>query len=474
MKLFNSLTRKVEPFTPLSDEVGIYSCGPTVYNNLTIGNLSAFIYADLLRRVISFSYPANSVKHVMNITDVDDKTIRDSKDTGPDPMSSLVTFTRRFEDVFMRDMEQIGNDMNAFTFIRATESIEDMLSLIRELYSQKIAYITDDGVYFSIKEYTKAQKKYGQLIDLSAATLSHSRIANDEYEKESIHDFALWKCAKEGEPSWDFTLDGHELKGRPGWHIECSAMSRKLLGDTFDIHTGGIDLKFPHHENEIAQSTACSQSHIMARWFVHNEHMLVNGTKMSKSLGNFFTLRDVESHGYDPIAFRLLVLQSHYRHSIHFTWDNLGSAHNSLNDLRRIACLRWQPQDVTENKMVAYAELTNDILAQLQDDLASPRALASLHTLMTQVDKMGLSKETSIQFTEILVKIDALLGLQLIASTPNITAEIQALLTQRARARTEKDYAKSDALREELKILGIHINDGADGNQFWYWSNIQS
>lgn len=469
MKLYNSLTKNTDDFTPQNNQISIYTCGPTVYNNLHIGNLSAFIYADLLRRVLGDAFSCQ-VKHVMNITDVDDKTIRDSSGTNSDPMNALLTLTRKYEQVFMEDMSRIGNDMKAFSFIRATDSIEEMLNLIRELYQSDIAYITEDGVYFSIEKYTQKGKVYGQLVDVTTEQVALSRIANDEYDKDSARDFALWKVIKDGEPSWGFELDGKDLTGRPGWHIECSAMSRKLLGEQFDIHTGGIDLKFPHHENEIAQSTAIGDNNTMARFFVHNEHILVDGTKMSKSLGNFYTLRDVEAKGFDPLVFRLVVLQGHYRNSVNFTWDSLTAAQNRLHRWKEVAALRWQANSPDETSNVKEIDnLAESIRHELQDDLSTPRAIMKADIIFDLITQHGGGSETMSAFKRALIFLDKVLGMELINSTPDITDKTRVLLSKRSYARDSKDWAMSDELRDELKRHGVNVRD-ADNRQIWSYA----
>ena len=472
MKLYNTLTKQIDEFIPVGDTISMYSCGPTVYNNLHIGNLSAFVYADLLRRVLTASFPDHKVRHVMNITDVDDKTIRDSKDSDKDPMQALLMFTRKYEQVFMDDMAKIGNDLSSMEFIRATDTIEDMLAIIRELYDNKIAYIADDGVYFSIAEYKKHGKKYGQLVHIDESSTSSARIQNDEYDKESAHDFALWKLAKEGEPSWAFELDGQQLTGRPGWHIECSAMSRKLLGQPFDIHTGGIDLKFPHHENEIAQSTACTVDPLMAQFFVHNEHVLVDGTKMSKSLGNFFTLRDLEEKGFDSLSFRLLTIQGHYRSQVNFSWENLESAQNRLRRWRNIAALRWQDSREYDSDMDTYIkERTPTIANELSNDLNVSSALKLIEDLFDRIEDPagGSAIETTTIFYE---TIDLLLGIQLLQSTPDINESAKELLEQRKQARINNDWPLSDSLRDELKRHGIDVRDDKIGQTWSYATGV--
>ncbi|MDO4271765.1 MAG: class I tRNA ligase family protein, partial [Candidatus Saccharibacteria bacterium] len=285
MKLFNTRTHQVNDFQPLVDNsVRMYSCGPTVYNHAHIGNLSSYIYADILRRTLKNA--GYSVKHVMNITDVDDKTIRDSRTEYPsdDPMVALTKLTDHYEQIFMSEMTAVGNNIDDIAFDHATANIDGIQQLIRHLIEQGDAYVTDDGVYFDINKY-RQNRQYGQLsrIDFGSEQ-KQSRVANDEYDKDFIHDFALWKRQKDGEPAWDFQIDDStNMTGRPGWHIECSVMSTKNLGQPFDIHTGGVDLIFPHHENEIAQSTAGDQPTEYAAFFVHNGHLLVDGQKMSKS-----------------------------------------------------------------------------------------------------------------------------------------------------------------------------------------------
>jgi cysteinyl-tRNA synthetase len=467
MQLHNSLSRQTEEFIPQNNHISVYSCGPTVYNNLTIGNLSAFIYADLLRRTLRINYPNIELTHVMNITDVDDKTIRDSKIAYPtkDPIVALLEFTQRYETVFMNDIAKVGIDLDAFTFIRATDNIQEMQDLIIELYNNKIAYLTEDGVYFSIEAYEKAGKTYGQLVYLEKSTDTKSRIANDEYDKDSVNDFVLWKLAKEGEPSWEFTLDNQDITGRPGWHIECSAMSRKLLGKEFDIHTGGIDLKFPHHENEIAQSTACGESSIMAKFFVHNDHMLVDGIKMSKSLGNFFTLRDIEERGFAPLAFRLLVLQGHYSNSVNFSWENLQAASNRLQNWRMMAALRWQPIKTKESPNIAIKSTWVDkAMALAANNLDTPSLLSNIDMNFGSIH--SISTEETRDYTNYITLLDDILGLQLAHSTPDISSDHKHIMHNREIARNKKDWAESDRIRDELRHQGIDVRDDKTG-QLW-------
>lgn len=468
IKLHNSLTKSLDSLTPLSPgTVSIYSCGPTVYDHVHIGNLSAFITADLLHRTVKAN--GYTVAHVMNFTDVDDKTIRRSKESYPDlpPMDALKKLTLHFGELFIEDMTSIGNDVEALTFINAAddETIAGMRSLVEDLYRQGYAYIADDGVYFSIDAYKKSGKKYGQLVEITESSTSTQRIQNDEYDKDSAHDFALWKVQKSGEPAWEFTLDGKDITGRPGWHLECSVMSKMGLGQPFDIHTGGIDLQFPHHENEIAQSTAGQDDSTYAQMFVHNEHILVDGKKMSKSLQNFYTLSDLIEKGIDPLAFRLLVLQSHYRKPTNFSLDNVEAAHNRLRHWRNVAALRHQTHDRldAQSEMDPSPAAIGALREALSHDLNSPEALRIIDETFDYIESHALSSVNHHTLLELLDAIDAMLGLRLIESTPDISDDLKQLIIERQRARDEKDWATSDELRDRLSEYGVIVRDTNSG-----------
>ena len=288
MKLYNSLTRDYYS-VPVGEHIKMYSCGPTVYDTVHVGNLFAFIVADTMRRVLA---TVGSVTHVMNITDIDDKTITRSVELYPDiaPEDALSKLTSQMSMQFMADIEAVGIDTSSIEFIAATNYIPHMQNMIRKIVDAGIGYIADDGIYLSLSAYTQKGFDYGHFstIEQSGAD-AHSRINSDEYDKDSAQDSALWKAQKEGEPAWDFTINGQNIPGRPGWHIECSAMAFEHLGENFHIHTGGVDLQFPHHENEIAQARAAGNNNL-AQCFAHNSHILVDGQKMSKSKGNFWTL----------------------------------------------------------------------------------------------------------------------------------------------------------------------------------------
>jgi cysteinyl-tRNA synthetase len=398
----------------------------------------------------------------MNFTDVDDKTIRRSHERYPelDAKPALLKLTSEYSEVFLEDMKAVGNDISAMQFVKATETIEGMQELIRELHQNGFAYVADDGVYFSIEAYKKSGKTYGQLTEITTSSTSESRIQNDEYDKESAHDFALWKAQKGDEPAWDFELDGYDLKGRPGWHIECSVMSSHNLGQPFDIHTGGVDLVFPHHENEIAQSTAGKDDDVYAKVFAHNEHLLVDGQKMSKSLNNFYTLKDITDKGFDPLAFRLLVLQAHYRSQAHFSWENLEAAQNRLNNLRQFADLKWQVQ---VGKQGYDAMLDPNVIREpMLDDLNTAKALSALSGFVTLAIDNLIFESNETEFLEVLGLVDSLFALNLL-ERPDISTEQKKIIAEREAARQAKDWAKSDELRDQLKEQGIGLNDTPNG-----------
>ncbi|MGH7195391.1 MAG: cysteine--tRNA ligase [Candidatus Saccharimonadales bacterium] len=465
MRLYNSLTKKIETFAPLKKgQVSLYSCGPTVYERVHIGNLSAFIISDTLRRVLAAE--RYSLKHVMNFTDVDDKTIRRSQEQYAElaPRPALNKLTQKYSETFVNDMWTAGNDTDNMIFVKATDNIAKMQQLITELYDKKFAYIAEDGVYFSIAAYRNSGKNYGQLTKITT-NLSQARVASDEYDKANASDFALWKRQKSGEPAWDFAIDRQNLPGRPGWHIECSAMSSAMLGQPFDIHTGGVDLKFPHHENEIAQSTAGHDDPLYAKFFVHNEHILIDAQKMSKSLNNFFTLADLQNKGYDPLSFRLLVLQAHYRSQVHFSFNNLQKAAERLKALNNMAVLRWQAQPKASAPIVFENEAKN-LLSTLQNDLDTPKAMSQIAKVQKIIEANLLPVSSKSAFEAWLGVIDQLFGLQLLQQS-DIDQSQKQLIAQRQAARQTKNWAKSDQLRAQLAEQGLGLNDTSLG-PIWY------
>lgn len=451
-KFYSSLSRKVEELKPIkAGKVSLYTCGPTVYDHVHIGNLRTYIFEDMLRRTLKSS--GLEVMHVMNITDVDDKTIKRSHEKYPglDPKDALKKLTNEYENLFFKDAAKVGIDLSSSKIVKATDHIDDMQKLIRQIPSK---YISNDGIYFDIEKY----KNYGALVKLDRSH-SHHRINNDEYDKDHVADFALWKIKTEGEPSWPFEIDGRNMEGRPGWHIECSAMSVKYLGQPFDIHTGGVDLIFPHHENEIAQSRSANNKPL-ANYFVHSEHLLVDGHKMSKSLKNFYAIDDILAKGIEPLAFRLLVLQAHYRHQLNFTWEALNGAQSFLNRLQAWADLQFQPNlGHKKDAGALYAKALVDIRKVLNDDLNTGQALAVLSRLTSAAEQAGVDPKKQTPF---LKQIDQLLGLGL-SGRKDITDEDKSLIIAREEARKRGDWEKADNLRIKLLDQSIEINDTPHG-----------
>jgi cysteinyl-tRNA synthetase len=447
IQFYNTLSRKKEFFQPInSPTVGFYSCGPTVYNYPHIGNYRAYIFADTLKRALS--YFGYEVEHIMNLTDVDDKTIRDSQKTG----KGLKEFTEFYTEEFYKDIKSL-NILPPKKFTKATEHIDEMVTIIKTLLDKGLAYKSTDGsIYFDIKKFPG----YGKLSNLILSAQKENaagRIQTDEYDKENAQDFALWKAwdANDGDVFWETELG----KGRPGWHIECSAMSMKYLGDQFDIHTGGVDLIFPHHENEIAQSEGATGKNFVNYW-IHNEWLLVDGKKMSKSLGNFYTLRDLVEKGTNPLAYRLWLLMAHYRTRINFTMEALLGTETALKRLQNLY------RELGEEMGNVNKEYQDKFKEYLADDLDTPRALVLLWDLLKDPNISSTDKRATV------LDFDKVLGLGFENLTEEeIPAEISELARAREEARKNKDFHKSDELRKEINSLGYEVKD-TDGGQKIY------
>lgn len=438
LKLYNTLTRKKEVFKPIrKGQVGIYSCGLTVYNYGHIGNYRAFVVSDILIRYLK--YLGYKTKKIVNITDVDDKTIKGSISEN----KSLKDFTKKYEKAFFED-EKILNIKKADKYPKATEHIKEMIELIDKLLKKNYAYKTKDGVYFNIKKF----KGYGKLARIKLKNLKGgTRINSDEYDKENAKDFALWKFYdnKDGNVFWKTKLG----KGRPGWHIECSVMSSKYLGQPFDIHTGGTDLVFPHHENEIAQSETGIGRKFVNYW-IHNEWVMVDGKKMSKSLGNYYTIRDLIKT-YNPLALRYFYLTGHYRSQLNFTIENLKNAQNSYERLKNII------SEVKNDKKINKKYL-NEFENAINDDLDMPKALQILWKLIR--DKKAVGKVEAIR------KMDEVLGLDLLKKEKVvIPIDIKKLVDERERTRSAKNWKKADEIRNKIKGLGYGIDDTGKGTK---------
>ena len=459
MKVFNSLTRQEEEFSPIADNtVRFYTCGPTVYNFAHIGNFRAYTFEDVLRRVIQFN--GMKVKQVMNLTDVDDKTIRGANAAG----IALTDYTKTYKDAFFADLKKL-NIQPAEVYPAATDHIPEMIALVEKLVEKGIAYKSEDGsVYFAVTKFPG----YGKLAHIDFDNQrTGARCAADEYDKENVGDFALWKAWEEsdGPVGWDSPWG----RGRPGWHIECSAMSMKYLGETFDLHTGGIDNLFPHHENEIAQAEAATGKEFVKTW-MHCAHLKVNGEKMSKSAGNFFTLRDLIEKGWSGREIRYVLVNAHYRQGLNFAFSALEDARKSLERIDRcVDALVLAANGAAAGEASDWAaKCLEDFTAAVNDDLNTPKAFASLFELVRHANaamQEGIPSGQAAAALEVFGKMDSVLGVVFFgkAAKTEVPAEIQALLDQRAEARKAKNWAESDRLRDEIASAGWLVKDSKDG-----------
>ncbi|HEY3271013.1 MAG TPA: cysteine--tRNA ligase [Geothrix sp.] len=473
ISLFNTLTRKIEAVVPVvPGTVSLYTCGPTVYNYAHIGNLRTFLFQDLLKR--TFQAAGHEVRHCMNITDVEDKIIRDSQDALPADApnrarhEAMKALTERFTAVFLEDLETLGV-RRADYLPRATAYIPQMISLVQELEAKGLAYVREGSVYYRIA----GLPQYGCLAHLDREGMQGgTSVDADEYERDSVTDFVLWKAAKPGEPWWDSPWG----PGRPGWHIECSAMGMELLGERVDIHSGGVDLIFPHHENEIAQSEGCLGHRWVNHW-VHGEFLMVEGQKMAKSLGNFFTLRDLVAKGVDPIALRYAIQSNHYRKVLNFSFEGLRAAENSL---KRIRAFRKRmegegqagggPWSEALDPAARLDQAREQFWAAMADDLNTPEALAAIFTLISdlnaQDDHVALTREERDAVLAFLDEADAIFGAWP-HEEASLDVEVEALIEARRAAKAAKNWAEADRVRDQLKTLGIVLEDRKDGSVGW-------
>ena len=458
-RFFNTLSRSVQEFAPLDPagkSVGMYCCGPTVHDFAHIGNFRTFVFADLVRRFLEFR--GFAVTHVMNITDVEDKIIRRVREAG----TTLREFTRKYEAAFLDDVRAL-NCLPPHQTPRATEYIAEMVDLIGQLIERGIAYRAPEGsVYFSIEKYRGCGCKYGQLVKLNFDEMRvGERVASDEYEKESLADFALWKARvpDDGDVFWPSPWG----EGRPGWHIECSAMSMKLLGPSFDLHLGGEDLAFPHHEDEIAQSEGATGQPFVKHW-MHGAHLLVEGKKMSKSLGNFFTLRDLLAKGFTGREIRYLLLTAHYRDSFNFTIDGLTGARTAL--ARIDECLAKLRELAGATVAGSDAAVLHKFAGALDDDLNISAAWAAVFDWVRDLNRALAANELQPAAAAAALgawqRMDAVVGIGG-KSEAEVPVELLALLDERNAARKAKDFKRGDTIRDELKSKGWAIEDTAKG-----------
>ena len=489
LELFNTLTGKVERLEPKgAPALRMYACGPTVYDYGHIGNFRTFLHVDVLRRFLR--QQGMAVEHVMNVTDVDDKIIRNAMAAG----KSLAEYTARYEKAFFEDLEALGIERPEHT-PRATEHIPEMVRLVEKLAEKGVAYKTEDGSwYFRIAkdaDYGKLSKKDFDGIEDGA------RVDVDEYEKDAARDFALWKAVKaeqdgKREPHWETALG----PGRPGWHLECSAMAESLLGESFDLHAGGEDLMFPHHENEIAQSE-CATGKAFARHWMHVRFLLVEGKKMSKSEGNFYTLRDLLLKGHKASAIRYLLLSVPYRHQMNFTFEALAAATNAIDRLRTFhqRILKGEfKAPANEAVRAATAKAAEDFTAALADDLNTASAIAAISEMVraanSAADAGTLGAENAEEILRVLTTFDGVFAVlvdrdaeltraalewakeegrageasaELTAAMGTSDEEIQALVDERTQAKKTRNFARADAIRAELLAKGVVIEDAKDG-----------
>lgn len=461
IKLYNTESRKKEELKPLKDDhVSMYTCGPTVYNYAHIGNFRTYVFEDLLRRTIKFF--GYGITQVMNLTDVDDKTIKGAIAKG----ITLDEFTQPFKDAFFQDLNTL-NIEPAEKYPAATDYIQEMITLIEGLIEKGVAYKGGDGsIYYAISKFPR----YGCLSHLHLDELqagASERVAADEYEKEHIADFVLWKSYDEnrdGKIFWDSPFG----KGRPGWHLECSAMAMSLLGKTIDIHVGGIDNMFPHHENEIAQSEAYSGERFVQLW-MHSEHLVVDGKKMSKSLGNFYSLRELLEKGFTGKQVRMLLLQTHYKTQLNFTFAGLDAAKQTLqrlNDfIRRLEELEGGTSNGSAAKVLEKAH--KGFAEGLADDLNISVALAALFDMVREInslcDASHLSRQEADEALALLKNFDLVLGILEFDRQELIPQDLQEALEQRIQARKDKNWALADTVRDMIAARGYQIEDTPKG-----------
>lgn len=463
LKFVNTLSAKAEVFEPLEgNHVRLYACGPTVYNFAHIGNFRSFLFVDVLRRYLKFR--GYGLTHVMNLTDVDDKIIRDATKEGLD----IRTFTEKYVVHFWEDADAIAMERPDIV-VRATDHIPEMVDLVGRLVERGRAYESDGSVYFKIAAFEDYGKLSGNKVAGNQAGASE-RVDADEYEKEDVRDFVLWKGTKPGEPNWETRFGC----GRPGWHLECSAMAMKYLGETFDIHCGGVDLIFPHHENEIAQSEGATDKPFVKYW-LHAEHLMVDGKKMSKRDGNYYTVRDLIEQGYHPRAIRYALIAVPYRKPLNFTIESLQAAERRVKRLNEnVRRLRETgPHDLGGRSDTLLDELET-VLGQFEagmdDDLNTAEALAAVAMLETAVNtaiqQERLSEAGKRRALEVFGRMDSVLGFLEPEKEEMLDAEIQALIDERLEARKAKNFARSDEIRSLLAERGILLEDGKDGTRW--------
>ncbi len=462
LKLYNTLTRSLEEFRPLDpNTVRMYSCGPTVYNHVHIGNLRTFTFQDILRRHLRRS--GYILQHVMNITDVEDKIIKASIEAG----QTIGEYTAKYRQAFDEDCAALRLQKPEKITL-ATEHIPQMIDLIAKMAEKGHTYSSDGSTYFRIASFAD----YGKLSKLDVGGIkAGARVDQDEYEKDDARDFVLWKAAKPEEPAWESPFG----PGRPGWHIECSAMAMTHLGETFDIHTGGVDLAFPHHENEIAQSEAATGKPFVKYW-VHAEHLLVDGQKMSKSLGNFYTLRDLLDKGFSPESIRYLLSSTPHAKQLNFTFDGLKGAATAIDRLRNFA-RRVEAGRFADGASPEISTASEKALKEfdegLDDNLNTAQALGAVFEFIrlanTQIDSGEFKADSVEDARKVLGAFDEIFDVLTATTSGRLAAEeIGKFLAERAAARKNRDFARADEIRDQLKAQGVVVEDTAGGATWHY------
>jgi cysteinyl-tRNA synthetase len=459
LRFRNTLSGRIEEFQPINDgEVRFYYCGPTVWDYGHIGNFRSAVAADVVRRYLKFK--GYRVIHVMNITDVEDRIIAKSQEAG----LSIDDYTAKYIDALWEDADALGLERPDIV-PRATQHIPEMVSLIEKLLETHHAYRSDGSIYYRIASFPE----YGKLSKINFAgniAGASERVDTDKYEKEDARDFALWKePSSETEPAWDTEIG----RGRPGWHIECSAMSMKYLGESFDIHAGGIDLVFPHHENEIAQSEGATGKPFVRYW-IHFEHLKVEGETMSKSKGNYYTFRDIAAKGFSPAAIRYFLLSVPYNKQLNFTFDALTGAEKTVASLRdfraRLSEARTEPGINKELHETAERTL-REFEAGMDDDLNTSVALAVVHNLSREVNtalaRKKVKADNQRELLEVIDRLDTVLNIFGQSQREMLDSEVQALIDERQEARRRRDFHRADEIRVELANRGIILEDTKDG-----------
>ena len=452
IKFYNSLTHIKEEFVSIEKgKVGLYTCGPTVYDYSHIGNFRTFLFEDLLKRaLLAFGYEVN---HVMNITDVDDKTIKKANEENKD----LNEITSAFTEAFLKDSKSL-RILEADNYPKATDHIHEMIQIIEILIEREFAYIAQDGsVFFKISKYPN----YGSLVNLTNPFINDETLLSDEYDLENVNDFALWKSYKseDGKVAWDSPWG----KGRPGWHIECSAMSTKFLGTHFDIHCGGVDNKFPHHENELAQSVCALDSSFVNFW-LHSEFLTIKGKKMSKSLNNYYIISDLINDGFSYEDFRFIILSSHYRSKVNFSLDRKNEAKSAIS---RIEEIRQRLLEIESRKSDSLPTEANEFNEALKDDLDAPKALAVFFNWIRftnqKIDDSTISSEEAEMGNTFIEYFNSIFSV--LDKETTLPSEIQALINAREKCRNNKEWQKSDTIRDELLSMGWKLKDTASGTK---------